>query len=138
MKNIFFLLAAVFLIATSCNKKNQEPSEGSYSGTFTVEYNGNPPFGSATTESGPVTLHLLENNNFHCTSNPDRYPAGGAGSYSVNNNEINFEDQGIWTADFDWNLILNDAYSYTFDGENLKIWAEKNNVGTYTYELIKD
>jgi len=43
----------------------------------------------------------------------------------------------FWTADFDWNLILNDTYDYAFDGEKLIISADKNNVGNYKYELEK-
>ena len=43
----------------------------------------------------------------------------------------------MWTADFDWNLILEGQYEYQCNGRNLKIFADKNGVGHYEYNLVK-
>lgn len=50
---------------------------------------------------------------------------------------MSFTDENAWTADFDWNLILNGIYDYSFDGKRLLLVANKNNVGNYKYDLVR-
>ncbi|MFN5427704.1 MAG: hypothetical protein ACK5BO_06685, partial [Bacteroidota bacterium] len=59
------------------------------------------------------------------------------GTFQVNKNKMIFSDDKMWTADFDWNLILNGEYEAVFDGKKLTLSANKNNVGNYRYELEK-
>ena len=87
-------------------------------------------------KSGKTTL-VFENGRYTCSGNPDRIPAGGSGTYSIDNGKITFVDENFWTADFDWNLILGGQYDYQFDGKNLKIYADKNVVGHYEYRFVK-
>jgi len=130
-KTIFILKTlSIVLVFAACNKDKLIIESGSYSGTFKVNYND-------TSMTGFTTL-ILNNSGYVCTGNPNRIPAGGSGTYTISNGKINFSDENIWTADFDWNLILNGTYDYTFDGSNLKIFAFKNNVGHYEYNLIKN
>ena len=103
--------------------------EGTYTGIFTVAY----PTG---THTGKTTLEL-QNSKYTCEGNANRIPAGGSGAYAIDTDKITFHDENIWTADFDWNLILNGTYDYSFDGKKLKISIKKNNVGYYEYDLIK-
>lgn len=112
-----------------CDKSEVNVTEGSYKGTFTVT-------NSTGVSTGAVTLEL-KNGRFSCSGNSDRIPAGGSGSYSVTNGKIVFVDENFWTADFDWNLILNGRYDYTFDGKILQISTFKNDVGFYRYDLEK-
>ncbi len=121
-----FLLASVFI---GCKKLNLEVKEGTYTGTFTVTYQSGTKTGSTSLE--------LKNGRYTCSGNADRIPAGGSGTYSVDKGIITFHDENIWTADFDWNLILNGPYDYTFDGKKLILSADKNNVGHYEYALEK-
>ena len=109
---------------------------GVYSGTFTVTYFVDMPE-SWGRGSGITTLEL-KNGKFTCAGNPNRFPAGGSGNYSIQDDKIIFEDLSFWTADFDWNLILKGEYDYTFDGKRLKFSAIKNNVGLYEYDLIRE
>ena len=110
--------------------------EGTFSGTFTVKYFVDMPksWGSG---SGKTTLELKDGK-FTCTGNPGFIPAGGSGTYSINDDKIVFVDKNFWTANFDWNLILNGEYDFKFDGKRLKISANKNNVGHYEYYLKKN
>lgn len=117
------------IITSSCTKEEQNLKDGIYKGTFKVSY-------SSGTQTGQTTLEIKDNK-FVCSGNPNRIPAGGSGSYSFSNNSITFNDQNVWTADFDWNLILNGQCNYTFDGKKLKIIANKNGTGVYEYELEK-
>jgi len=104
--------------------------EGFYTGTFTVKYRD-------IVSSGTTVLELKDGR-FINTGNYNRVPAGGSGTYSINNDKIIFNDENIWTANFDWNLILNGEYDYTFDGNRLKFSANKNGVGYYEYDLKKE
>lgn len=117
------------LLLTNCQKEDIDLQGGTYAGTFTVTY-------GSETQTGQTTLEL-ENGNFTCSGNSNRIPAGGSGTYSFDKDKITFNDENLWTADFDWNLILSGEYNYTFDGKKLKIFADKNDVGIYRYDLEK-
>lgn len=132
MMKTISLLFIIFTLATcfsGCKKENLRIEDGTYKGTFTVTY-------SSGTQSGYTTL-VLKNGEFSCSGNTNKIPAGGSGTFSSSNSTVTFNDENFWTADFDWNLILSGTYDYTFNGENLKITANKNGVGNYTYDLIK-
>ena len=132
MKAKYLLLAVLFLpFLMGCSKQNSDnvPADGKFKGTFTVTYRNDR-------KSGKTTL-VFENGRYTCSGNPDRIPAGGSGTYSIDNGKITFVDENFWTADFDWNLILGGQYDYQFDGKNLIIYADKNDVGHYEYRLVK-
>ena len=130
-KFLIFTVLSLSLLFMSCNKDNSGTtiSEGKYKGTFTVTYNSGK-------QSGRTTL-VLENGKYSCTGNSNRIPAGGSGTYSFDNGKITFTDENMWTCDFDWNLILEGQYDYQCNGRNLKISADKNDVGHYEYNLVK-
>ncbi|TXN36934.1 hypothetical protein FVB32_01205 [Flagellimonas hymeniacidonis] len=130
-KSILFV--GFFICVLSCGKSNDDfltTLEGNYEGTFTVEYKNDETF------SNPVEVSFSEDQ-FSSTTGTDRFPAGGNGTYKVENNTIQFTDKNIWTADFDWNLILNGTYNYTINKNTLTLSANKNDVGFYKYVLEK-
>jgi len=127
MNKIFrFGVIGLFLLFFSCDK--YEYIEGTYSGTFTATYN-------SVTYSG-ATIVKLENGKYTCAGNPDRIPAGGSGTYSIKGNKITFRDENVWTAEFNWRLILNGEYNFTFDGKKLKISIGFDEAH-YEYDLKK-
>ncbi len=130
MRTIFLTLTFFSIVFLSgCDKDDINLIEGIYKGTFTVTYNSG-------TQTGQTTLELM-NGKFSCSGNSNRIPAGGSGTYTFDNGKITFSDENFWTADFDWNLILNGQYDYTFDGKKLKISADKIGVGHYKFDLKK-
>jgi hypothetical protein len=134
MKTLFKLtllsLAVFGILGCQCDDDlSKNPMVGTYTGIFTANY-------SSGEQSGEVTLKLQEGR-YTCIGNPDRIPAGGRGTYTVEEDKIIFIDENVWTADFDWNLILNGEYDYTFDGHKLIIWKDTNDQSTYRYELEK-
>lgn len=135
MRSILFVISLLWIL-TSCQKSENVTSQpnGKYSGVFTVTY----PNGA--THSNSVTVNFSSSDkSFNCSGNRnDYYPAGGSGSYKIENSKIVFSDTNIWTANFDWNLILNGSYNYTMNGTQLIISAGKNNVGFYQYKLNLD
>ena len=130
LKNIsIFIVLTIGII--SCKKDNNDNFSGTYVGTFTVTYIDSSTF------TGSTTVNILNNRQYNCSGNTNHIPAGGSGTYSKGDNKIVFEDINLWTADFDWNLILNGEYDYLFDGNNLRLTAFKNNLGQFEYKLIK-
>lgn len=131
---LLILITSILLI--SCN--NDEEStltqipNGDYIGVFTVEYNNGDTF------SNTVTVSFVEDNVYSSTGNADYYPAGGNGTFEINNSTIEFNDINFWTANFDWNLILNGEYDFSLNGNELIISANKNDVGFYKYELTRE
>ena len=114
--------------------------EGTYTGTFTVDYFMNMREGWSSI--GTVTLELM-NGKYTYTS--DIPPKLYTGNYSISNDKIIFdydkspEYPGLHVVSpyFDINLILNGEYDYTFDGKRLKFSATKNYDGYYEYDLVK-
>lgn len=48
-----------------------------------------------------------------------KFPAICEGNYVVNNNTISFSNVCIWTAEFDWSLILNGDWRFTLQDNEL-------------------
>ncbi|AXT18430.1 hypothetical protein D7030_07745 [Flavobacteriaceae bacterium AU392] len=130
---ILFLLG--FLIFTGCSNDDDNSLEsipnGDFAGTFTVEYSNGDVF------SNPVTVSFNSNNSYSSSNSMDYFPAGGSGTYEMTNSTIEFSDINFWTANFDWNLILNEEYSFTLNDNELIMSKIRNNVGIYRYVLIK-
>ena len=135
MKRPYFIILTLFIstIMLSCNEEemNTIEWEGTYEGTFTVEY-----LASGDTFTNPVTVNF-SGNRYSSSTGDNRFPAGGNGTFVLDNNSVTFNDENFWTADFDWNLILNGNYTITESETSITLSATKNNVGIYTYELIK-
>lgn len=125
------LIASLFLFTRCSSDDIPTDLEGTYEGTFTVVYGGGETF------SNPVEVTIGEGR-YSSSTGPDRRPAGGEGTYQVIGSTIEFTDERVWTADYDWNLNLNGAYSFTLNGNTLVLSAGKNDVGTYTYELNRN
>jgi hypothetical protein len=123
MKIILTLLITA-LFFQSCSKISLP--NGSYSGRFLME-------SGTISNEGIFQLEILDNN-FHCTGNVNRMPAGGSGTFSMSNNEIAFQDENMWTADFDWNLILNGSYSTSQEGDTLILVKEQGST-KYIYKI---
>lgn len=125
---LFILLAAGL---SSCDETEMAKLKGSYSGTF-IYHSPEAP------KSGPVTV-TFDGTNYTSTRNPDYIPAGGSGTFAfMEKNRVKFEDQNVWMANFDWNLILNGEYSYEVKGDSLFITRAHNEVKLYEYRLKRN
>jgi len=123
MKNIIFnlLLTTIITLFTSCNNDddNSQPElNGEYIGIF--ERNGN---------TSNVELNFY-NGIYYGESNTEKFPAICDGDYSISNNNIQFENDCVWTAEFDWTLILNENWDYTL--QNNILIMTKSNGDKYT------
>ncbi|MCP9752196.1 hypothetical protein [Ferruginibacter sp. HRS2-29] len=131
--SVLFLLS-LLLVFAGCKKDGSRALiiPGTYTGMFKVVY-------PSQTQTGPVTVTFSAGNRYSSTFNPGGVPGGGSGTCSISlvQDSITFNETNYWTGNFDWNLVLTGKYSYSFDGTHLKIWADKNGVGYYEYDLLK-
>lgn len=123
------LMLAVMSLIGAAARCDMPLPEGTYTGKFKVVYD-------TATFTGVTTLRL-HGDTYQCERNDNRIPAGGSGTFTIRDNTIIFHDENMWTADFDWNLILKGEYNYTLDGKNLKLSMRKNGT-MYEYDLVKN
>ena len=126
------LLSFTFIACSNDDDTTDRSFNGTYTGTFSVTYENGDTF------SNPVSVTFNGQDNYSSTGNSSRIPAGGSGTYVKENTTISFHDINTWTADFDWNLVLDGTYDYSLTGTHLIISAHKNDLALYTYDLIKE
>jgi hypothetical protein len=124
----------LILILFSCDKAD-EPIltniNGTYSGLFYVS-SPNQDFVSAD-----VTL-TFDQGKFSGTSSKVKYPAICRGSYQIVADEIIFSNECAWTAEFDWNLILQGNFKHRSKNEILFNLERKSGDISYVYLLTKN
>ncbi|MGB4775197.1 MAG: hypothetical protein WBP45_08495 [Daejeonella sp.] len=140
MKKISLITCIAFIVSVvGCSdKKEPDTLNGKYTGVF--YYSGPTP---ATLNFEAILPHpasiTFSNNNYTSVGNNDHYPAGGSGTFkflSENSKQILFEDKNVWTADFDWNLVLNGEYKYELKKDSLILSKKINNTSnSYVYRL---
>lgn len=116
MKTRILLIAFVLTSILSCKEGEISPNiDGEYSGTF---YYGTL---YGTIQEAPAQLSI-KNGRFSMPGTANRLPAGGKGSFAINDkNNIVFSDENVWTADFNWALILNGKYSFETKSDSLNL-----------------
>ncbi|MEJ5963545.1 hypothetical protein [Pedobacter immunditicola] len=120
MKTMLILMMSICTIL-GCKENNASMTiDGTYVGKFIY---GTP--GSMISADSQVTF---SGNNYNSTL--------GSGTYEVmNNNTVRFKDVNIWTANFDWNTILNRDYIYELKGDSLIMTKPSNAAVMYQYRL---
>lgn len=129
---LMYCFAAALSLLLACQGEQVSPEEiaGTYEGVFQIS-------DSATgyTNSGSVVVHLTASA-YTCPGNPQRLPAGGAGSFKRKPGVIEFEDENVWPPKFDMHLVLTGEFQYEFEGTRLHLWKEVANM-RYEYLLEK-
>jgi len=111
------LLSSILLFAASCSDKiNLSLLDGNYTGHY---YYSGPGETRSIKSQNTVSVNL-SGKEFTSTGGTSRIPAGGAGEFSlIDKEEVQFNDKHVWTADFDWNLILNGRFIYELKNDSL-------------------
>ena len=136
MKTQIILILTVLGLLAACKKQQQSIAipEGTYSGRFIYRGKGI----IYQYRQVPVTL-TFSGQNYTSSGGANYYPAGGSGIYSANNRDsITFHDGNAWTANFDWNLILNGDYAYHYEGDSLVINKDITSLASYEYRIKKN
>jgi hypothetical protein len=107
----------LILSSFSCESPDSYPDkipDGTYTGTFQrqlVTGNG---------EIANVSITFCSNT-WSGQSDKSEYPALCNGTYKIEKQKIIFVNDCVWTAEFDWSLILGGEYNYVLEGAQLKI-----------------
>ncbi|KQC01951.1 hypothetical protein [Pedobacter sp. Hv1] len=107
MKNLIYLslLASLFF---ACKKDDTKDLIGNYSGSFRTLVNGKLVMSDFDVS--------LQSKQFKVTKGDKK----GSGSYQRSKtSELSFTDQNMWTADFNWNVLLNGTYTTEVKGDSL-------------------
>ncbi|HEX8327519.1 MAG TPA: hypothetical protein VF629_08260 [Hymenobacter sp.] len=129
MRHLLALASSFLLLAvSSCQKSVPSPDlNGTYTGTFQREPGG---------QVSQVSLTFSEGE-WNGTSQKVKYPALCSGTYKVTNkNKIIFTNACVWTAEFDWTLILGGEYDLNTKGKTIEIIEQRGN-GRDIYRLSK-
>lgn len=110
MKRILlFVVLTIGII--SCDPKDDLPDlNGSYAGSYSR--------GDSVTS---ITLSI-DDYRFEGGSEAARFPAICRGAVGWDEYTIQFDDECVWTADFDWTLILSGTYTYAYSKDKLTFW----------------
>ncbi|WP_293313069.1 hypothetical protein [Pedobacter sp. UBA5917] len=141
MKAAIYILLFTLCLSFGCKKSSRVDviTEGNYTGVLVVTNSV-----KSVPETTPISI-TLKDGKFNITASGNLKPAGGKGTYAIKNGIGNFVDEGIWTADFDWNRILNGEYNVKSSGVDLTLTRKANpqthidpatSYATLTYEYI--
>ena len=130
---VAFALILLIIISVSCESDDNalvESLNGTYSGIF---YRTSPETKYSVSE---VTI-AFNRSDYIGSSSEIKYPAICYGTYELTGNNIEFFDQCIWTAEFDWSLILSGKFNIEKEGDYIVIKRSYNNSIIDTYKLKK-
>ena len=125
MKKIFQLpfLVVILLFAISCKKDlpvKTQNLEGYYEGIF-------QRIDSLKEGSRSNVKITFTNDGFSGSSENNKYPAICSGTYTKSGNTIHFINNCMYTADFDWTLILSGEYDYSLLEKKLTLTRKRGN-----------
>lgn len=128
----YSLITFLFLVTMLSCDKNDMMKVRFLNGTYEAVF-----FRTIHDTPGPtsnVTL-TFEDNKFHGSGSIMKYPAICSGNYTLTGNEVVFENLCVWTADFDWSLILSGKFSITKNGNEIILTRQINDDVRDTYKL---
>ncbi len=129
MKKILFSGVVFTIINFACESVDKVATEipfGIYSGTFQRQL---------ATVGGEIAIVSITFSENTWTGQSDRtkYPALCHGTYGLEKSKIIFSNECVWTAEFDWSLILNGEYDFTLNGKQLLITKVYPGTTTNTF-----
>lgn len=131
MKSLVLIVIVLFA-CLACEKADTGVSivRANYTGTFIRT--------SPTAKFRPADVTVsLTDSTFEGSSSIEKYPAICNGTYSISGDEITFNNECMFTADFDWTYILSGKFKFYYEGEELIITRSYEGSVTDTYRLKK-
>jgi hypothetical protein len=132
MKQLFAFILLLAIVVSSCRKNdNNQVTKltGTYAGTFQRKVSGSGAVSN-------VSL-IFSADAWNGESQMVKYPALSHGTFSTNGSKITFKNESVWTAEFDWSLILNGDYEINTAGNKLNITKTYSNGMMDVYTLVK-
>ena len=135
IKEIVLIIGLLFFV--NCSKNEQIEKilpDGIYTGTFqrVLVWSDNNIANISIT---------ISSNKWTGTSSIVKYPALCSGTYFIEGDSITFVNECVWTAEFDWSLILGGKYHFKKDGNVIEFTKDYRSETADTffdkYEIIK-
>ena len=117
MNRLLLIIGTIILTNIGCESEHNAPDiipDGIYIGTFQRQQ----AFGGG--EIVQVTI-TFTSNTWTGQSSFQKYPALCHGTYKLDNQKITFTNDCIWTAEFDWSLILSGEFEFELSNNQLTI-----------------
>jgi hypothetical protein len=127
---IFVSLAGLL---ASCEYEQADKLAAVKPGVYKGQFIRSSPY--AKFSPAQVTIEFT-GDRFTGQSDVIKYPAICSGTFRVEGNEIIFNNECFFTADFDWTLILQGNYQYQVKDNQLEITRIQNEV-TDRYVLVR-
>ncbi len=129
------ILPLIIMIISSCKKSSETAKpvvldNATYKGTFQRKLD---TYGNISN----VQLNF-SSGKFSGASDQGKYPGICNGTFSIRGDSIEFMNACVWTAEFDWSLILGGRYAVKQNGNDLRL-SRKYMNGKYedVYLLTK-
>lgn len=127
MKKLLFAIWIVILSGTGCEKSHDDKiPDGIYTGTFQRQL----AFGGGGIAN---VVFTFSSNTWSGQSDISKYPALCHGTYTIHNGKITFINECVWTAEFDWSLILGGEYTFNRTGNQLAFIRDDRGASRDTY-----
>ena len=128
------LIYATFLMLAlaSCKKSKVAAPTASMQGSYTGSFQRMGTTNDVRVSSVTLNFSL---DKWSGQSDLSKYPALCNGTYKLTGDKISFENACVWTADFDWTLILSGEYELAQQGNSVsftKSGANYKDVYTLT------
>lgn len=132
----FILFSAIFSdLFYSCSPRNINNTEVLLQGTYKGVFTRSSPLARYAPSNVTITF---TDNKFTGDSDKPNYPAICNGTFKVTGSEVEFLNECMWTADFDWSYILKDKFTLRTDGDKMElIKTVGDNTDHYTLTLQK-
>ncbi|MDQ0638129.1 hypothetical protein QF042_001694 [Pedobacter sp. W3I1] len=120
-----FLFALILSLGCKKSTNVDVLLDGNYTGVLVITNSIR-----SVPETRPISISL-QNGKFNIAPGADTNlkPSGGKGTYTFKDGIGYFTDEGVWTADFDWNMILNGEYDIRSSAVDLTL-RKRFNVKT--------
>lgn len=129
MNKLIPITLILFLTYISCEREPDRIPFGTYVGTFQRQN----AFGGGEISNVMITFSMYS---WTGESDKSKYPALGDGSYSLYKDKVTFNNASVWTAEFDWSLILSGDYKIFINNDQIKISREYSGPSTDTWTDI--
>lgn len=124
-----FIVVTISSFVSGCAHKTIPAPQGVFKGQF---IRSSP---LARYAASQVTI-TFTGNSFSGESDQPNYPAICRGTFQINGKEIEFKNECMFTADFDWSFILKDKFEFSLtEGQLEMIKSKGDTVDRYSLRL---